>query len=134
MPPGLTRIEMEHGRALTPQQIFAASAARETFLSRMLMVYIATGLVFMLLPGTFLGVWNLLAISSRRASDSVPAAWIQAHGHAQVFGWIGTFILGIGFYSIPKLRRLKWFALGSAWASWALWTAGVSVRWAAGVY
>jgi hypothetical protein len=134
MPSGLTRIEMEHGRALTPQQIFAASAARETGLSRMLMVYIATGLAFMLLPGTFLGVWNLLAISSRRASDSAPAAWIRAHGHAQIFGWIGTFILGIGFYSIPKLRRLKWFALGSAWTSWALWTAGVSLRWVAGVY
>ena len=31
------------------------------------MLYISTGLVFMLLPGTFLGVWNLVAISSHRA-------------------------------------------------------------------
>src|SRR6516164_4949779 len=134
MPPGLTRIEMEHGRALTPQQIFAASAARETFLSRMLMVYIATGLVFMLLPGTFLGVWNLLAISSRRASDSVPPAWIQAHGHAQVFGWIATFILGIGFYSIPKMRRAQPFAMWEAWICWVIWTTAVALRWVAAVY
>ena len=34
----------------------------------------------------------------------VSPAWLQAHGHAQVFGWIGSFIFGIGFYSIPKLR------------------------------
>jgi hypothetical protein len=98
------------------------------------MLYISTGLLFMLLPGTFLGVWNLLAISSHRAADSVSPAWIQAHGHAQIFGWIGSFILGIGFYSIPKLRRLNSFALSAVWSSWALWTLGVTLRWLTGVY
>jgi hypothetical protein len=95
MSPALTRIEKQEGRR-----------QRETSLSRLLMTYITTELIFMLLPGTFLGVWNLFAISSRRAPDSISAAWVQAHGHAQIFGWIGTFVLGIGFYSIPKLRRL----------------------------
>ncbi len=120
--------------APTPQQIFAATARRERSLSRLLIVYIATGLFFMLLPGTFLGLWNLFAISSRHAPESVSPAWVQAHGHAQVFGWIGTFILGIGFYSIPKLRRLGPFALSAAWTSWLLWTSGVTLRWLAGVY
>src|SRR5438270_9195475 len=82
----------------------------------------------MLLPGTFLGVWNLLAISNHRAANSVSRAWIQAHGHAQIFGWIGTFILGIGFYSIPKLRRMNSFALSVVWSCWALWTGGVTLR------
>jgi hypothetical protein len=129
-----TRIEREAGRALTPLQIFDITAARETTLSRLLMLYISTGLLFMLLPGTFLGVWNLLAISSHHAADSVSPSWIQAHGHAQIFGWIGTFILGIGFYSIPKLRRLNSFALSSVWSSWALWTIGVTLRWLTSVY
>ena len=120
--------------APTPQQIFAAAARREQSLSRLLVVYIATGLFFMLLPGTFLGVWNLFAISSRHAPEAISPAWVQAHGHAQVFGWIGTFILGIGFYSIPKLRRLSPFALSAAWTSWLLWTSGVTLRWLAGVY
>jgi len=133
MTPALTRIETRVGPRPNPQQTFAAAAARETGLSRLLIVYITTGLLFMLAPGTFLGVWNLLAISSHRASGSVSAAWVQAHGHAQIFGWIGTFILGIGFYSIPKLRGLNRFALGAAWTSWVLWTAGVTLRWLAGV-
>ena len=122
------------GRALTPEEIFEITRTREVRLSRLLMLYITTGLVFMLLPGTFLGVWNLLAISSRHEANSVSAGWIQAHGHAQIFGWIGTFILGIGFYSIPKLRRMNPFALRAAWACWALWTLGVSLRWLTGVY
>jgi hypothetical protein len=129
-----TRIEREAGRPLTPLQIFDITAARETTLSRLLMLYISTGLLFMLLPGTFLGVWNLLAISSHRAADSVSPSWIQAHGHAQIFGWIGTFILGIGFYSIPKLRRLNSFALSAVWSSWVLWTIGVTLRWLTSVY
>jgi hypothetical protein len=129
-----TRVEKEAGRPLTPLQIFDITAARETTMSRLLMLYISTGLIFMLLPGTFLGVWNLLAISSHRAANSVSPAWIQAHGHAQIFAWIGTFILGIGFYSIPKLRRLNSFALSAVWSSWALWTVGVTVRWLTSVY
>jgi uncharacterized protein involved in response to NO len=88
----------------------------------------------MLLPGTFLGVWNLLAISSYRAADSVSATWIQAHGHAQIFGWIGTFILGIGFYSVPKLRRMNPFGLSVVAVAWALWTLGVTLRWLSTVY
>lgn len=129
-----TRIETQAGRSLTAGEIFEITRAREKSLSRLLILYITTGLTFMLLPGTFLGVWNLLAISSHRAANSVSAGWVQAHGHAQIFGWIGTFILGIGFYSIPKLRRMNPFALWAAWTCWALWTSGITLRWLTGVY
>ena len=129
-----TRIENQAGRSLTAGEIFEITRAREKSLSRLLILYITTGLAFMLLPGTFLGVWNLLAISGHRAANSVSAGWVQAHGHAQIFGWIGTFILGIGFYSIPKLRRMNPFALWAAWTCWALWTSGIALRWLTGVY
>ena len=108
--------------------------AREASYSRLLMAYVSSGLVFMLLPGTFLGVWNLLQISGRESVASVSPAWLQAHGHAQVFGWIGSFIFGIGFYSIPRLRGATKPAFGAAWACWVMWTIGVAVRWAANVY
>jgi hypothetical protein len=129
-----TRIENKGGRALTAEEIFEITRAREKSLSRLLILYITTGLAFMLLLGTFLGVCNLLAISTHRAANSVSAGWVQAHGQAQIFGWIGTFILGIGFYSIPKLRPMNPFALGAAWTCWVLWTAGISLRWWTGVY
>ena len=129
-----TRIEREAGRRLSAIEIVNITAAREKALSRMLMLYITTGVVFMLLPGTFLGVWNLVTISSHRAANSVSPAWIQAHGHSQIFGWIGTFILGIGFYSIPKLRHLGSFALAPVWCAWGLWTSGVALRWLGNVY
>ncbi len=116
------------------KQATPISFAREQQLVKLLMTYLATGLLFMVLPGTFLGVWNLFAISSAQSATSVSATWIQAHGHAQLFGWIGSFILGIGFYSIPNLRRVSAWSYWDGWLIWALWTAGVSLRWLANVY
>lgn len=107
--------------------------AREKSAQRLLMVYVITGLFFMLLPGTLLGVWNLISISGQH-HGVISAAWLQAHGHAQLFGWIGTFILGIGFYSIPKMMNARAHSSTAGWAAWLLWTTGVLLRWAAGVY
>jgi len=98
------------------------------------MAFVCSGLFFMLFPGTFLGVWNLLQISGRESVASISPAWLQAHGHAQVFGWVGSFILGIGFYSIPKLRGGARGSFGGAWLCWVLWTVGAAMRWAANVY
>lgn len=118
----------------TAQEPAILLKAREESAQRLMMAYAITGLFFMLLPGTFLGVWNLISISGGHAG-SISTAWIQAHGHAQIFGWIGTFILGIGFYSIPKLLtsgRVQPPSRG--WAAWGLWTSGVLLRWACGFY
>ena len=116
------------------EEVFRGTRARELALSRLLMAYVTTGLVFMLFLGTLLGVWNLLEISGRESAGLVSAARLEAHGHAQVFGWIGSFLLGIGLYSIPKLRGEARQAIRAAWVCWALWTVGVALRWSATVY
>jgi uncharacterized protein involved in response to NO len=122
-------ISRSHGLNGSTRSLMDRAISREKALSAMLMTYIVTGLVFMLLPGTFLGVWNLISISRLQALESITPGWIQAHGHAQIFGWVATFILGIGFYSIPKLRKLKPFAMWRGWTCWAMWTTGVLLRW-----
>ncbi len=66
-------------RLESPQEVFSRVSAREQKLSRLLIFYISGGLLFMLLPGTFLGVWNLISISAQRTAGSVSPAWIQAH-------------------------------------------------------
>lgn len=118
------------GLAETPAILIKA---REESAQRLMMAYALAGLFFMLLPGTFLGVWNLISISGRHGT-AVSAAWIQAHGHAQIFGWIGTFILGIGFYSIPKMVGVKLQSSSPGWAAWLLWISGAFLRWSTGVF
>lgn len=127
-------LEEARNSSRSPTTIMGATRAREASLSRLLMAYISSGLVFMLLPGTFLGVWNLLQISGSESAGFISPAWLQAHGHAQVFGWVGSFIIGIGFYSIPKLRGTASGNFLAAWICWVMWTLGVALRWIANVY
>ncbi len=106
-------------------------AALERTKSLILRAWIATGVFFMALPGTLLGFSNLMAISAHHGASGLPPAWIEGHGHAQVFGWIGSFILGIGFYSQPaRGRSITRIPL----VCFALWTTGVALRWTANIY
>lgn len=121
------------GGAQPLQAAYADTQRYERRLARLLIAFLASGLVYLLGPGSFLGLWNLFAISHRQTAGAVPAAWLQAHAHAEVYGWVGSFILGIGFHSLTRLRHAR-VSLGWAWTCWALWTVGVGLRWATGVY
>jgi len=104
---------------------------RERRKSLMIRTWILTGLFFMALPGTLLGFSNLMAISAHHGLGTLPAAWIEGHGHAQVFGWIGSFILGIGFYSQPARGRS---VIRLPLSCYILWASGVWMRWFANIY
>ncbi|HEV3199677.1 MAG TPA: hypothetical protein VGZ73_17355 [Bryobacteraceae bacterium] len=43
------------------------AAETEIAFERMVTIYVATGLLFLVLPGTFLGVWNLVSSSGRHS-------------------------------------------------------------------
>jgi uncharacterized protein involved in response to NO len=123
-----TLIESDVVHLGTAAERFALIAAerRKSLLFRL---WIGTGLFFMVLPGTILGFTNLLLITAHHGLNGLSPAWIQAHGHSQVFGWIGSFVLGIGFYSQPETRanrgRLPILC-------WALWATGLTLHWLAG--
>ncbi len=130
------RIELEDIVSSALPILNAADAARiigERRSQRLVTAFIVSGLIFMLLPGSFLGVWNLISISQGHRAESISQAWLQAHGQAQIFGWIGSFILGIGFYSLTKMKTTKGFPVRAGWTAWGLWTAGVLLRWFGGV-
>jgi hypothetical protein len=104
---------------------------RERDKSLLLRAWILSGLFFMVLPGTLLGFSNLLAISTHHGLSNLPPAWMEGHGHSQVFGWIGSFILGIGFYSQPTTKRSTNII---PVLSFLLWSSGVALRWIGNVY
>lgn len=115
---------------LDPQQSDQRILLAERNKSWMLRAWILSGLFFMALPGTLLGFSNLMAIAANRGLSAMPAAWLEGHGHAQMYGWIGSFILGIGFYSQPVRRS----GIRIPLACFLLWTPGVLLRWFANIY
>jgi hypothetical protein len=102
----------------------------ERRVARLLGAFIGAGLFFLVFPGTLAGVWNLLDITAARRGDAVPQSWIQAHGHAQLFGWVGSFIIGISLYALPKFRGAMLRSMRAGWAMFALWTGATALRWA----
>ncbi len=123
------QIEPTPSLAGTPSTFDLVSRERQK--SMILRAWILSGLFFMAVPGTLLGFSNLMAISASHGFSTLPAAWMQSHGHAQVFGWIGSFILGIGFYSQPvKSRTAAWLPR----FCFILWTLGVALRWFTSIY
>jgi uncharacterized protein involved in response to NO len=55
------------------------------------------------------GGFVLATILTLTSSLSVPlgpwwTAVAQAHGHLQLYGWAGLFVLGVGFHFLPRLR------------------------------
>ena len=105
----------------------------ERRLARLLAAFVVSGLFYMMLPGTLLGVWNLVGISSRQELVAISTAWIQAHGHAQFLGWVGTFIFGISLYTLPKFRGALCRSIPLGWVIWVMWAGGVGLRWFAGI-
>ena len=124
-----TLIEIVPGREPSSTMERHALLAGERRKSHRLRLWIATGIFFMVLPGTILGFTSLVLISAHHGLQGVSPAWIQAHGHSQVFGWIGSFVLGIGFYSQPRTRANSG---GLPIACWGLWTTGLVLHWLAG--
>src|SRR5688500_6047470 len=43
----------------------------------------------------------------------------QAHGHAQLFGWAGLMVLGVGFHFLPRLLGAPLYR--PAWTPAVLW-------------
>jgi hypothetical protein len=99
--------------------------------SIVLRAWVLAGIVFMALPGTLLGFSNLIAISAHHGFGALPAAWLEGHGHAQFFGWIGSFILGIGSYSQPARGRS---VVRIPLCCFVLWVSGVMMRWVGNIY
>ncbi|MCC7163670.1 MAG: NnrS family protein [Anaerolineae bacterium] len=65
--------------------------------------FVYAGLLLALTAGFGYGALMVGAL----ALNVVPGTWwapvVQSHGHAQLFGWVGLFVLGMGLYFLPRL-------------------------------
>lgn len=89
-------------------------------------VYAALGIA--LSAGFGYGATLLLA----RAFELPLGAWYgaltQAHGHAQLFGWVGLFVMGVGMFFLPRLRGMTLQGVSRAPFAWGLLVCGIALR------
>src|SRR5690349_18646007 len=93
--------------------------------------FVRAALITVLRVGCTLGAINLAVMGFGADLNAVWTPLIQAHGYAQMFGWVGLFIMGVAYHTIPRfyLRPLSRPEL--VLPSFALCAAGVVLRFAA---
>jgi len=90
--------------------------------------FFRAGIVVVLTAGAVWGAYLLLRIAWTGSFRSAGLHEVNAHGHAQIFGWVGLFVMGFAYQVFPRFKRtpLAWSAL--AWVSLALMLAGLVGR------
>jgi hypothetical protein len=53
---------------------------------------------------------------------------VNAHGHAQIFGWVGLFVMGFAYQAFPRFKHTTLALAPLAWASLGLMLAGLVGR------
>ncbi|HEX2658954.1 MAG TPA: NnrS family protein [Polyangia bacterium] len=71
--------------------------------------FFLAGILTAVSVGAGWGVWLLWQIGFSGKFTGAPLQQVNAHGHAQVFGWVGFFVMGFGYQMFPALlqRRLQ---------------------------
>jgi riboflavin transporter FmnP len=65
--------------------------------------FFLTGIIVILTAGAVWGAWLLWQIGRVESFTGVSIHEVNAHGHAQIFGWVGLFIMGFAYQAFPRM-------------------------------
>jgi hypothetical protein len=74
------------------------------------------------------GVWLLLHIAANESLTSPSIFAINAHGQAQIYGWVGLFILGFACQAFPRFKHTELQFVPLANLSFFLMLGGIVLR------
>lgn len=90
--------------------------------------YFLAGILIILTAGASWGVWLLWRIGVAGDFTAISIHHVNAHGHAQIFGWVGLFIMGFSSQAFPRFWRARMAAPQLNWAVFLLMLAGIVTR------
>jgi hypothetical protein len=81
--------------------------------------FFLAGIAVVLTLGAAWGAYLLLRIGGRGDFTAAGLHEVNAHGHAQIFGWVGLFVMGFAYQAFPRFKHtnLAWprLAYASLW-------------------
>jgi hypothetical protein len=81
--------------------------------------FFTAGIAVVLTLGAAWGAYLLLRIGWQRDFTEAGLHEVNAHGHAQIFGWVGLFVMGFAYQAFPRFKHanLAWprLAYASLW-------------------
>jgi hypothetical protein len=93
--------------------------------------FLKTAVIFVLTVGCTWGAFVLLGYGFENQLGGINRAFVEAHGHSQILGWTGLFIIGIAYVIIPRFRATTIHSPRAANLSYFTFVPGIIIRWVA---
>ena len=90
--------------------------------------FFTAGILLILTAGATWGAWLLWQIGVAGQFTGASLHHVNAHGHAQIYGWVGLFIMGFAYQAFPRLWNTDLVAPRLAVATFVAMLVGLVVR------
>jgi len=105
-----------------------ARTARKNLADELYRPYFIAGILISLTLGAGWGARLLWKITTEGAVTAAGVYEINAHGDAQIFGWVGLFIMGFGYQMFPPMWQTRLPQPGLAILAMLAMIAGIGIR------
>ena len=89
--------------------------------------FIKTAIIIALSTGCVYGAFILFYMGIQHSLYSVPKVLIETHGHTQIFGWCGLFIMGVSYFVLPRFYAVRLYSGKLANLSFYFMVAGIFI-------
>lgn len=90
--------------------------------------FFKAGIAVVLSLGAVWGAYLLLRIAMVGKFSAASLHDINAHGHAQIFGWVGLFVMGFAYQAFPRFKHVTLAWPGLAFSTLWMMVVGLVVR------
>lgn len=90
--------------------------------------FFKAGILTTLTAGAVWGALLLIQIGFKSSFTAISIFDVNAHGHAQIFGWVGLFVMGFAYQAFPRFRHTTLWNPPLALLSFYLMIIGLIVR------
>jgi hypothetical protein len=90
--------------------------------------FFKAGIAVVLTLGATWGAYLLLRIAVFGSFSAAGLHEVNAHGHAQIFGWVGLFVMGFAYQAFPRFKHATLAYPRLAFVSLGLMVAGLGAR------
>ena len=90
--------------------------------------FFKAGIITTLTAGAAWGALLLIKIGFKSSFTAISIFDVNAHGHAQIFGWVGLFVMGFAYQAFPRFRHTTLWNPPLAVFSFYLMIIGLVVR------
>ena len=90
--------------------------------------FIASAILLGVFGGFGLGAYLVYSLAFEQSLSQAFSAMIQVHGHLQLLGWTGLFIIGISLFKLPRLMSSRKLSLNTSRAIFSTLVIGLILK------